>query len=270
MNEAIQLFFEKFPQFKNQKYDIRPLDNGFTNKSFCISFADQSFQIRIGKNNDVVNRKNEFNVIKTLNIKEVIFFDVNNGNMIKTWIPGETPTQISDQFIAQLINKINDFHKIKPKIKIETHDYFNCFKKLKNQIEDKYLSLYKELVNSVVDYNDFVLSHNDLNYHNIVVTKENKLVFIDFEWSNLNDKYWDFANFIREFDLSFDELKRISNSFKELNYEKLIKFIYICICYSVQWTYCVKETSSIIWYRNKTYKMMLKFYDYIVEKKYVS
>jgi thiamine kinase-like enzyme len=85
------------------------------------------------------------------------------------------------------------------------------------------------------DYNiDYVLCHNDLNAKNIL-WDENKVVFLDFEYTAVNDCYFDLASISVEFNLSEkEEIEMLDIYFGNEFYDEAkleaYKVIYKALC----------------------------------------
>lgn len=259
---ACHIFFSNIKGYENINYKIKKIHNGFTNISFLLSFENgEKFQIRIGYNNDIVDRKNEFKIIKALNLEEYLYYNPKNGNAVKKWLPGNTLNKknIDDFFIENFCKKVDELHQVP--IDLNKHDYF-CFIDLVNdQIEKKYLDLYRKIYSEIIDEKNFVTSHNDLNADNLIINNKN-IYFIDFEWCKLNDPLWDYCNFIREV---CPNKKIIAKFIKHLNVSfcHFYKFMYLCTCFALQWTYATKPHERIVQYREKTLSKLKELYDLV-------
>ena len=70
--------------------------------------------------------------------------------------------------------------------------------------------------------NENVFSHNDLNANNILMSK-NDIFFIDFEYSSINNKYFDISKIIDSLNLNNSEISKflfgygIEGNTKEVN-----------------------------------------------------
>jgi thiamine kinase-like enzyme len=99
-----------------------------------------------------------------------------------------------------------------------------------------------------------------LNSDNLLLTKSKQIIFIDYEWGRLNNKYWDIANFIRESNLSLKMIKCILSFDKSLDRKVLCDFIYMCTNYAYQWTFNMKLTPKILKCRKINLVKMNKYY----------
>jgi thiamine kinase-like enzyme len=86
------LIFQKHSPTNSKVKKIKPIHTGYTNKNFKITTEDdKSYQVRYSsiKINELVDRKNEYKVLKLLNLPEYRYINENSGIVIKDWIEGE-------------------------------------------------------------------------------------------------------------------------------------------------------------------------------------
>jgi thiamine kinase-like enzyme len=140
--------------------------------------------------------------------------------------------------------------------KILQHDYLDCLKraKLPPQHRAVYLSLIKQYKNLPL-----VLSHNDLSADNLIYTPDHQVTFIDYEWSRLNNQYWDLANFIREVNLPINKIKELASYLKIKNIKILMDFVYLSTNYAYQWTFNMPLNPKIKKYRAIVFKKMTRY-----------
>jgi thiamine kinase-like enzyme len=185
-NKAIHLFVNHTKYRKQDIVKIKPIHNGYTNISFKFTTSDkQNYQIRIS-NTKNVDRANEKHILDLVKFPYFIYFDIKTGNAIKKWIDGKHPNIFTEQFLKQLLIEINHIHQIKIIKPILKHDYFDCFKKAK--LPEMHKNKYLQLINKYKNLS-LMLCHNDLNAENVLIDKKQRLIFIDYEWGRLNNKY---------------------------------------------------------------------------------
>lgn len=258
---AINLFI-KFYRNKYKKEDIikiKKIHNGFTNISFYFKLNNGSeFQVRLGRNNDIVDRVNEVNALKIINNDSYLYYDVKSGNSIKKWIKGRTlnKNDLTNEILAKIIKKIYEFQNIKPTPGLLKHDYYSFYSN--GRTPKKYLDAYKKIVEKV-STTSWGFSHNDLNLENMLIDNDSNIHFIDFEWSRINHPYWDFANLIKETLWSYSKIVNFSKIAK-LNLKLLVEITFVAICFSYQWTYSNSFSFKILIYRLKMYMKMIHFY----------
>lgn len=216
--------------------EVKKIHNGYTNLSFYVKTTDNlEFQLRFAKNSQIVDRSNEKKIILFFNKQDYLYLD-QYGNYIKKWIKGRdlNSSDVDDLFWKRIKSKIDYLHSVNIKeLNILRHDYK---KVLANQkISKKLLDKYEQYL-PMLDKQEWVFSHNDLNYNNIIVNENKELVFIDYEWSRINHPYWDIVNFCRESHLSFEQLEVVANKFN-IEFNDFIKMYFICLVFAYNWTY---------------------------------
>lgn len=265
INKAINLFLENSKYKKENILKIKQIHSGFTNVSFLFKTDDKKkYQVRLGGANDIVNRKNEFNILKAINDINYIFID-KDGNAIKKWINGINPKFFFNKkkLLNLLILEIMKLHKTNIKdFEIINHDYLSFFDKtiFFDQFDkDMYLKLINKYKNL-----DLVLSHNDINPKNMIYDyKSRKIILIDYEWGRINNKYWDVANFFRETNLNIKWLDYMLSFYTDLDKKIMYEFLYLCTNFAYQWTFGMKETKKILNYRKKIKVKLMKYRKYI-------
>lgn len=270
LKKQILNLLEKINLKEDNIIKIKKIHQGFTNMSFYAETKNKkAYQLRLGQNNEIVDRNNEFLVLKALNLKSFLYYNKDNGDAIKKWIIGRTlqKRDINNDLIKQLIKKINLLHKTDiNNLSLLRHDYFVFWKEQKLEKEDQIL--YQDLIKKI-DQKPWVFSHNDLNLKNILFNEEKKkLYFIDFEWARINHPLWDLANFIREVNLSLSKIKFVCQLIK-INLKEMLIFLYLCTNFAVQWSFATSQTSSVLMYRKKTLKILNQYKKILKENKWI-
>ncbi|WP_342252456.1 phosphotransferase [Spiroplasma endosymbiont of Amphibalanus improvisus] len=211
------------------KFQIKTqLNLGLSNQTF-IDINDIFIRYSKSETNVFFNRQNEINVIKNIipffteTITIIDYgFDDNNfyvASKFEKKFKHLNDVEIDDKLIEQVIMIIKKFHQIPIKNKVELFDYekyiYWFYNRTKNWIDrpleiteiDKCLT---KLRNKPMD---IVLCHQDLVPGNILIF-DNKIKIIDFEFSYLNDKYFDYASLISE---SFQN----DQKYKNIIFEKM-------------------------------------------------
>jgi thiamine kinase-like enzyme len=197
-----------------------------------------------------------------LKLTDFIYYDVSNGNAVKKWISGVNPTKrqiSSNSFLKAFAESLMWLHRVKAS-NIVKHNYWDCIEKAKLPLEHKaaYISLIKDY-----ERMPLVLSHNDLSADNLIYTPSKKVVFIDYEWARMNNKYWDVANFIREVNLPLREIKILCKLLKFNNLHQLLTFVYLTTNYAYQWTFNMPFTPIMKRYRQLTFKKLKRYYQFV-------
>lgn len=247
---------------KNTKYHVYDVSkcslihDGFTNISYRYKLEDGSeYQIRIGNDEEFINRKNEKAFLDSIGNNDYISLDTKNGNAVKKWIDGHNPDKKTSRkisFIRKLNKEITVLHDIKINESILHHDFNEFLEKssLSNEIKDKYLDLVRSC-----NKDKLVMSHNDINPANMIITPDDKIYLIDYEWARINYFWWDIANYIREVNLPLWKV-HIFCLINKISYKQMKKYLFICTCFAYQWTFYMKQTNKIISYQKEVKKLM--------------
>jgi len=227
---------EKYNFFNNEKLEnIKPVsEQGYCNTTYILSTSRQKYLIKNTINNIYVSINHEFfiqNITHKKSISaKVLLLDKKNSFMLQEYLGGIHKFKLSKKDIKNLAYLLIKLHRIKVKTKVFDIDKYlhSCIidKKLKLTLQD--LKKYKQ---------DLVLCHNDLNPKNILFT--HKVKFLDWEYSSLNDRYFDLASVCVEFKLSKKQQKNFLHYYfknKIPNFRKLhtFKILYKYVCYTWQ------------------------------------
>ncbi|AXK51247.1 phosphotransferase [Spiroplasma alleghenense] len=198
---------------------------------------------------DFLDRKNEFQVLKEISnlensvlIKPVKFGFKSNlfTSSYEYFDDSETleSREINPEIILEIAKAIKKMHEIK--LKNSKVKKFN-FKKILNFFEENTKNLifdlipFKEKIYKIINENqitEFTFCHNDLVPGNFLFTNSG-LKIIDYDFASLNDPLFDLASFVsetlkqdplftrtflKEFDLTIDEYKKVTNYIFYQNY----------------------------------------------------
>jgi thiamine kinase-like enzyme len=193
-----------------------PLKNqGYCNKNYLAIVDGKKFIIKefINKN---IDRDLEFK-LQNLSHKRGIApraLSIDNKEMMSEFIKGVHLKKLSRKNSKLLAKTLRKLHSIKARSKV---------------MDLKKLLPYKDynLIQKANHFrSDLTLTHNDLNFQNIIFS--NKVMLIDFEYSMRGDIYFDLASVLIEFEL--DEEYFLRSYFKQNRYDlkkiKLYKQIY--------------------------------------------
>lgn len=232
---------QKYNLFKNKKIiKLEKLQNqGVCNTIFKIQTPKKEYLLRVFKytHTNKQSRKNEIKIQNKAyqkNIAAKIYVhDKNKSLMICDFLKGNHKEKLKRKDIKALVKSLKKLHKIKTKDKpYKIKDDFKNYKKILKDTKSKQLikSSLDELKKIKKYKFEKVLSHHDLNKNNILFYK-NKVKFIDWEFSCVNDRFFDLANICFEFkldkiqekELLKEYLKKVKNShFKKLASYKIV------------------------------------------------
>lgn len=213
MKQKIKSIFTSATQKEIRSSQI--IENGFCNENYNINDA---FVLRIPKDNadETLNYKHENIVYKTiepLKISEkVVYFDENTGIKISKFVHNArqyktTPTNEQITYLAKTLKKL---HSSNLKVPFGYQMFYRLSIYKKSLFEDEYIDtkIEKQIIKNVQKIfakDEMVLCHNDLVQNNLLF-KFNGLTLIDWEYSGMNNFYFDLASFISENNLN-DEQK---------------------------------------------------------------
>ena len=121
---------------------------------------------------------------------KILFHDLHSELIIYEYFERDSLDKQFNNFY-QLGKKLKKLHEITSSKKTKTfQDQFNVYLNVSSsELDNKYFKDAVDLFNELnVGKEKYVLSHNDLNFSNVMF-KNNKIVFIDFEYLSFNSKY---------------------------------------------------------------------------------
>ncbi|VEU82555.1 phosphotransferase [Acholeplasma hippikon] len=229
---------------ENIKVDHR-LKGGMSNYTYLVYVLNEPYVIRIiGEKGEVlVNPKKEKDhlaLVKDLGItSETLFLDVDTGAKISRYIDGEVLS--GDITITDYMNVATTLKKLHQS-KISGHDYelkdrLRSYEKLlTNRVSQKYYLLklkWLKMYDEMYEKNEKVFCHGDAQRSNLIRTKEG-IQLLDFEFSGMNDPYYDIASFGN---ISFEDSVRLLGYYldKEPTFLELNKLKFYRMYQVLQW-----------------------------------
>lgn len=237
--------------------EIKPIKGGLTNNTYSFKVNDQKYIIRItreetNKNIDRINENKILNKIKNFNISaENVVFSEKNGIAIFKYIDKSVNFRKSNEEIINFAKKLKTLHSLKG---VEEIKGFDLEKRINNFIhagtknnipmDGKLLSVKDKVLNMYKEYKkEIVLCHNDLLGGNLLWNGE-EIKIIDWEYSTLNDKYWDVASWITENEIDEKQLKLFEKYYGEIDPIKLNVFKKCNSYYWTMWCYLQEDWSE--------------------------
>ena len=190
---------------------ITKLSGGMTNSVYKIINKNDNFILRIFGNNTnmLIDRENEKNIINHLskyNYAPKILEQFDNSR-IEEYIDG-CPNIDPCKYQKEICDSLRKIHDINYDFEILSFwDKFSKYKKLANNPFDEKINKLIDDIKKEKDHflNEEVLGHGDLTLGNIILTQNNQIRFIDFEYSCIMPRCFDLANHICEYDnIKFD------------------------------------------------------------------
>lgn len=180
----MKIEFEKYHLFDQNKLlktqEITLFYQGERHDTYKIKANEQFYQLRLNKKTNPINDA-EIEFIKENLGEDFVYID-QQGNFIRKWFEGETleNVKITPLIVDNLIKKVKKFQNYQIQKKFEWYP----------DIQDE--SYQKFLIRIKKKESHFqITSHCDLRAKNILVNKEGKIWFLDFEWVRKSSKYHD-------------------------------------------------------------------------------
>lgn len=201
---------KNYELFKNEEFiSLKKLKNqGFNNTNYMLTTSKQVYLIRKFQSNLSLDRKLEFEICLEAYKKKIgakpLLLDEKNFLIICNFLEGKHKYRLKKQEIRKVALLLKKIHQIKMSTK-----FFNKKR-------------------------DFVLCHHDLNPKNFIFSKDIKL--IDWEYARFDDRYFDLATVVIEFNLNKKEEKLFlktyfQNPFKiDRNKISFFKVKYFTLC----------------------------------------
>jgi thiamine kinase-like enzyme len=257
---------KKYDFFKNKSFVLKPLKSGNICRTFCmIDDKGNKYLVRINDIFSPCSVKKEVNTIQYLKSKcdydwipKLYFYDDDFNVSVTEFydncinladIDFDDNTIDYKSISKQLLQLINELHSIEDNGKINLYE--DMLRELniqtKNAIKEDILTEEEAII--IYQFYDQIdvfkkieqcFIHTDISADNLIFNKDlNKLHLIDFEFSRVGDKNYDYAYVIKKLNcnLFYDNLEGI-NLFKQTNIYKFYDLYF-----------------ELSWYRyNRSYK----------------
>ncbi len=208
----LELAKEYGPILKAKELELSALDNqGYCNYNYLITADKKRYILRLFGSKEI-DRKSELD-LQNIAYKsglgpEILLFCHDKRFMLIEYIDAKQKKKLDRNHIETLSITLLKLHSIKCDIS-----------KVKVNLEDDIVSSFTK---------ELVLCHNDLNPQNIL-WPEDKAILIDWEYACLNDKYFDIASIIVEFELKGKNREYFLENYfansEKINPSKLESFI---------------------------------------------
>ena len=215
---------------KNNDIKLIPLKQGMTNNSFIFSINNERYIIRVpGLNTEkIINREQEFDVYQAIKgeefIEPIIYKDKEKGYKISKFIENSHTVNPQDwNEISACLKRLRDFHNQLHRVEhcFDVFEHINYYESLMPNAsiyEDyaetkKNIELLKPIIENLVK--DWTLCHIDAVCDNFLVTEEQDVYLIDFEYAAMQDPDLDVAMFIVYSLFDRNEIDRIIDIYFE-------------------------------------------------------
>lgn len=209
---------KKLELFKNEELlNLEKLPiQGFCNINYKLSSSTNNYLIRVFKSNDSVNisRDFEYKIQKKAWKKKIaskpLYMDKEKTFMVTQFLEGIHKEILTKNDLKEVLKQVKKLHKIKTSNKVYDikKDLKNYSKILKDTSSKKLIQKAQKELKKVQKYKkNYVTTHHDLNPKNMIFHK-NSVKFIDWEYTGVNDCFFDLATICVEFKLS-NKMKKL-------------------------------------------------------------
>ena len=247
-SEVIEIFFKYgISNSKDEsKYEISELD-GITNTSYLVNVENDKYVLRIpGNNPDVINRSSEKQNTKKAQecglTLPYLIFDEDTGVKISKFYDIYTYKSSdfkNENMRKEAFKKLFDLHNsgLVFEKNFSPFNVFNEIADISNSLEKEAREVGFEIVNKIKEIGiNNSPCHQDLYSGNFVIYK-NQTYLIDWEYSSMGDKFFDYADLFWQNEFDLDKSIR-QDALKEIGIHKndeIEKFEYFEILSMITW-----------------------------------
>ena len=247
-SEVIEIFFKYgISNSKDEsKYEILELD-GITNTSYLVNVENDKYVLRIpGNNPDVINRSSEKQNTKKAQecglTLPYLIFDEDTGVKISKFYDLYTYKSSdfkNENMRKEAFKKLFDLHNsgLVFEKNFSPFNVFNEIADISNSLEKEAREVGFEIVNKIKEIGiNNSPCHQDLYSGNFVIYK-NQTYLIDWEYSSMGDKFFDYADLFWQNEFDLDKSIR-QDALKEIGIHKndeIEKFEYFEILSMITW-----------------------------------
>ena len=247
-SEVIEIFFKYgISNSKDEsKYEILELD-GITNTSYLVNVENDKYVLRIpGNNPDVINRSAEKQNTKKAQecglTLPYLIFDEDTGVKISKFYDIYTYKSSdfkNENMRKEAFKKLFDLHNsgLVFEKNFSPFNVFNEIADISNSLEKEAREVGFEIVNKIKEIGiNNSPCHQDLYSGNFVIYK-NQTYLIDWEYSSMGDKFFDYADLFWQNEFDLDKSIR-QDALKEIGIHKndeIEKFEYFEILSMITW-----------------------------------
>lgn len=236
MEITIEKLIEIIPNWRNKKIIISPIKSGLTNLNYKIDVDNQSYFLSQPDTDSQflsINFYNKYinndNCAKSKISPSIYHFNETHKVIITDFVLSQSISKLTfhhEPYFSLLIEMVKKMHHVKPFF--QEFNMFTLIKKYMVIISQQNLILPQiafdkfEKINFIGNKlekfrNELVPCHNDILPENIL-SKNNKLLLIDFDYSGNNDACFDLGNLSVEMEFSEIQVnKLVLHYFGEIN-----------------------------------------------------
>lgn len=200
-----------FSETNHKISKLRLIRNGETSFTYFGYFNNQKSILKILKKNTDKNLENNFysqkisnQIVKENLFPKIMYSDYKNSLYVYEYFEGKELQTLNKELIIMIGSKLKKLHSLDLDKNLNSFDsqinlYIQKINENKNnKILKEGIKLYKKLKNNKFDN---VVSHNDLNYSNILFNNY-EVRFIDYDYLSINDRFCDLARICSSYKFS--------------------------------------------------------------------
>lgn len=272
---------------QNTDIELIPLKQGMTNDSFIFSLNNERYIIRVpGVNTDkIINRHEEYDVYQAIKDEEfvepVIYIDRDKGYKISKFIENSHTVNPKDwNEINACLKRLKEFHNQSHRVEhyFDVFEHINYYESLMpnaSKYEDyketkKNIESLEPIIENLVK--DWTLCHIDAVCDNFLVTENQDVYLIDFEYAAMQDPDLDVAMFIVYSLFNRQEIDRIIDIYFEHQVTSLKRYkiySYIAIVGLLWSNWCeAKQDTELLnsSYAQQQYNYAKTFYQIVFDE----
>lgn len=272
---------------QNDDVTLIPLKQGMTNDSFIFSINNERYIIRVpGVNTEkIINRHQEYDVYQAIKNEEfvepVVYIDRDKGYKISKFIEKSHTVNPKDwNEISACLKRLREFHSQPHRVEhcFDVFEHINYYESLMPNVsiyEDyvdtkKNIESLEPVIENLVE--EWTLCHIDAVCDNFLVTENQDVYLIDFEYAAMQDPDLDLAMFIVYSLFNRQEIDRIINIYFENQVTPLKRYkmySYIAMVGLLWSNWCeAKQDKELLnsLYAKQQYDYAKTFYQIVVDE----
>lgn len=272
---------------QNTDIELIPLKQGMTNNSFIFSINNERYIIRVpGVNTEkIINRHQEYDVYQAMKDEEfvepVVYIDRDKGYKISKFIENSHTVNPKDwNEINACLKRLKEFHNQSHRVEhyFDVFEHINYYESLMpnaSKYEDyketkKNIESLEPIIENLVK--DWALCHIDAVCDNFLVTENQDVYLIDFEYAAMQDPDLDVAMFIVYSLFNRQEIDRIIDIYFEhqatpLKRYKIYSYIAIVGLLWSNWCEAKQDTELLnSSYAQQQYNYAKTFYQIVFDE----
>ncbi|WGI36701.1 phosphotransferase [Mesomycoplasma lagogenitalium] len=216
------------------------IEKGLTNNSY----KDGQFFYQEKKKNSFNHRIN-YDLLSNLDFVPKMIHN-NDKDIYFDWIEGKE-IEVNDINLAKVAHLMKTLHNSKLDFPPSNHasrikEYRKILveKNIKIPVIDKY---FKKINLILRNMKKDIPLHNDLWLENIIIDKNEKIWFVDWEYASKGDKHFDLAYFIESCRLSDEQETVFLNAYDDYDYEYVLQHRILVLYLTILWLHTFPENN---------------------------